>query len=407
MRDYFRFALDSVLCNRRRVLLTVAIIAVGVASLVGIQTAVAVLAGRIAGSFGKLGASLFTIQARDDAPPITLKQVNAAFRSDIPLPSQKNARATEYHPLHSTGRQLATIWSLREKRAQVVCEGRATDPVVRVIACDAQYLAVQGVGVSAGRNFSEREVEERQAVALIGENVRKKLFGSQDGVGEPVTCGSGRYRVIGVIDRQGSMFGESLDGAMLVPIDGAPVSWSVTVRSSGGGSLSAAAAEAGGWMAAARRLPPGAKPDFEIVQADTTQALFEALRQKLSLVALAIGLVTMLGASIGLMNSMLVSVKERTREIGTRRAIGARARDIAGQFLMESVLIGQLGNVAGTLLGLLFGGLTALALDGRFTVPWAWLLAALLLSLAVSLVSGLLPARRAAALDPVEALRSL
>lgn len=388
MRDYFRFALDSVLCNRRRVLLTVAIIAVGVASLVGIQTAVAVLAGRVAGSFGKLGASLFTIQAKDDAPPITLRQAQEAV-----MPG-------------STG-HLATVWSLRDRRAQVRCGAAATDPVVRVIACDAQYLAVKGVSVSAGRNFSEREVEERQAVALIGENVRKKLFGSQDGVGEQVTCGSGRYRVVGVIDRQGSMFGESLDGALLVPIDGAPVSWCVTARSSGGGSLSAAAAGAAGRMAAARRLPPGAKPDFEIVQADTTQALFEALRQKLSLVALAIGLVTMLGASIGLMNSLLVSVKERTREIGTRRALGARARDIAGQFLMESVLIGQAGNVAGTVLGLAFGGLTAWALDGRFTVPWAWLIAALLLSLVVSLVSGLLPARRAAALDPVEALRSL
>ena len=395
--------------NRRRVLLTVAIIAVGVASLVGIQTAVAVLAGRVAGSFGKLGASLFTIQAKDDAPPITLRQaqevvhIDATLRSDIPLPSQKNARATEYHPLRSA----STIWSLRDRRAQVVSEGRATDPVVRVIACDAQYLAVQGTGVSAGRNFSEREVEERQAVALIGENVRKKLFGSEDGVGESISCRGNRYRVIGVIDRQGSLFGESLDGALLVPVDGAPVSWCVTVRSSDGGSLSAAVAEAGGRMAAARRLPPGTKPDFEIVQADTTQALFESLRQKLSLVALAIGLVTMLGASIGLMNSMLVSVKERTREIGTRRALGARARDIAGQFLMESVLIGQLGNVAGILLGLAFGGLTALALDGRFTVPWVWLLAALLLSLVVSLASGLLPARRAAALDPVEALRSL
>ncbi len=396
MRDYFRFALDSVLCNRRRVLLTVAIIAVGVASLVGIQTAVAVLAGRVAGSLGKLGASLFTIQAKDDAPPITLRQAQETV-----MPG-----STESVMPGSTG-HLATVWSLRDRRAQVRCGAAATDPVVRVIACDAQYLAVQGVGVSAGRNFSEREVEERQAVALIGENVRKKLFGSQDGVGEQITCGSGRYRVVGVIDRQGSMFGESLDGALLVPIDGAPVSWCVTVRSSGGGSLSAEAAEAGGRMAAARRLPPGAKPDFEIVQADTTQALFEALRQKLSLVALAIGLVTMLGASIGLMNSLLVSVKERTREIGTRRALGARARDIAGQFLMESVLIGQAGNVAGTVLGLAFGGLTAWALDGRFTVPWGWLIAALLLSLVVSLVSGLLPARRAAALDPVEALRSI
>ena len=157
MRDYFRFALDSVLCNRRRVLLTVAIIAVGVASLVGIQTAVAVLAGRVAGSFGKLGASLFTIQAKEDAQPITLRQAQdftAPFRSDIPLPSQKNARSTEYHPLHSA----FSIWSLRNKRAQVRCGAAATDPVVRVIACDAQYLVVQGVGVSVGRNFSERRL---------------------------------------------------------------------------------------------------------------------------------------------------------------------------------------------------------------------------------------------------------
>ena len=127
----------------------------------------------------------------------------------------------------------------------------------------------------------------------------------------------------------------------------------------------------------------------------------------MSLVALAIGLVTMLGASVGLMNSLLVSVKQRTREIGTRRALGARARSISRQFLLESVLIGQMGNVAGVLLGMLFGGLTALALGGRFAVPWPWLGAATLLSLAVSLASAVLPARRAARLDPVEALRAL
>ena len=135
--------------------------------------------------------------------------------------------------------------------------------------------------------------------------------------------------------------------------------------------------------------------------------MLASLRAKLSLAALVIGLVTMLGAAVGLMNSMLVSVKQRTREIGVCRALGARARTIARQFLMESVLIGQLGNIAGVLLGLLFGGLTALALDGRFTVPWPWVGAATLLSLAVSLASGLLPARRAARLDPIEALRSL
>lgn len=386
MRDVFRFALDAVLSNRRRVLLTVAVIAVGVASLVGIQTAVAVLSARIAGTFDRAGTSLFTIQAEDDAPPVTLRQ----------------ARDFLSGPLQS-----ASVWAVKDKRAQIVCDGVATDPVVRVITCDAQYLAVQGVGISSGRNFSEREVETRQPVALIGENVRKKLFGSEDGVGAQISCLGRRYRIVGVIDRQGAMFGESLDGTVLVPIDGVPVSWCVTVRASDGEPLSEAVAGATARMAAVRLLPPGAKADFEIVQADSTQALFDALRGKLSLVALAIGLVTMLGASIGLMNSMLVSVRERTREIGTRRALGARARSIAGQFLMESVLIGQLGNVAGVILGLLFGALTALAMDGRFIVPWLWLLAATALSLVVGLLSGLLPARRAAALDPVEALRSL
>ena len=156
-----------------------------------------------------------------------------------------------------------------------------------------------------------------------------------------------------------------------------------------------------------RRLPAGAEPDFEIVEADSAQATLSSLRKKLSLVALVIGLITMLGAAVGLMNSMLVSVKERTREIGTRRALGAKARAIERQFLSEALLIGLAGSAAGILLGLLLGNLVALALDGGFSVPWGWIATSVLLASLVSLSSGLLPARRAACLDPIEALRSL
>jgi putative ABC transport system permease protein len=160
-------------------------------------------------------------------------------------------------------------------------------------------------------------------------------------------------------------------------------------------------------MATIRRLPLGAEPDFEIVEADGAASTLASLRSKLSLAALAIGLVTMLGAAVGLMNSLLVSVKERTREIGTRRALGARARDIARQFLAEALLIGLLGSAAGVVLGLLLGNLVALSLEGCFTAPWGWMAAGVLLAAVVSLSSGLLPARRAARLDPIEALRSL
>lgn len=395
MRDDFRFALDLLLASRRRMLLTVAIIAVGVASLVGIQTAVSILADEVAGSLGRAGAGLFTLRAREDAPPISYRQAMAfcvmsgsAGHLDAP-------------------RCSASVWSVRRTQAQVRSGGVTTDPVVRVLACDENYVLCQDVGLAAGRAFTLREIEELQPVAILGDSVRKKLFGEGNGLGEMVSCGSGRYRVVGVLVRQGALYGSSLDASLLVPIDASAADCCIAVRAPSGVPASAAMTTAGQRLSAVRRLPPGAEPDFEIVQADEAEAALASLRSKLSLVALAIGLVTMLGASVGLMNSMLVSVKERTREIGTRRALGARAKSVARQFLLESVLIGQMGNVSGVLLGLLFGGLTALALDGRFIVPWPWVGAATLLSLAVSLTSGILPARRAAALDPVEALRSL
>ena len=385
MRDDFRFALDAVLTNRRRARLTVAIIAVGVASLVGIETAVGVLADRVAGSFDKLGAGLFTIQPKDGAPPISYRQA-VAFRDACPS---------------------AAVWSRLSSRAQVRGPGRATDPVVRIVACDEGYVPCQGAGLSAGRNFTSRETAECQPVALIGEQVRQKLFGAGSGLGERIAFDGRRFRVVGVLDRQGALFGEGLDRSVLIPADGSAEGYSVTVRPSSGEPLSPAVAAAGRTMASIRRLLPGAEPDFEIVRADSTQAIVASVKSKLSLAALVIGLITMLGASVGLMNSLLVSVKERTREIGTRRALGARAKAVERQFLLESVLIGQAGNIAGTALGLAFGALVAWGLDGRFPVPWLWLGAATLLSLAVSLASGLLPARRAAALDPVEALRAL
>ena len=434
MRDVFLFALDSVLANRRRMWLTVAIIAVGVASLVGIQTAVSILAEEVAGSLGRAGAGRFTLQSRDEAPPITLRQaqqfmdfsfmpgstlpvmpgstlpvmpgstghLDAPLRSDRPFPSQKNARSTDDHPL-----RFASAWSVQTTMAQVRCGGVATDPVVRVVACDENYLSVCDVRLTAGRGFTAREVEGHQPVALVGDNVRKKLFGAGSGLGEMVSFSGGRYRVVGVLVREGALYGSSLDGSVLIPISETPAGCSITVRVSDAGSLSSAVAAAGRQLAAVRRLPPGVEPDFDIVQSDGTESTLAMLRSKLSLVALAIGLITMWGASVGLMNSLLVSVKQRTREIGTRRALGAKARSIARQFLMESMIIGQLGNLAGVLLGLLFGVLTALALDGHFSIPWPWVGAATLLSLVVSLLSGLIPARRAAALDPIEALRAL
>ena len=306
MRDEVRFALDSLLVNRRRMVLTVAIIAVGVASLVGIQTAVSILADEVAGSLGRAGAGLFTLQAQKEAPPISYRQAKS-FCEMLPF---------------------ASVWSVVKKQARLRSGGVTTDPVVRVLACDENYLACQDLRLAAGRGFTQQEVEERLPVALLGDNVRKKLFGNENGLGEMLSCGSGRYRVVGVLAREGALYWSSLDASLLVPIDASAADCRISVRVSETGTLSSAVAEAGAQLAAVRRLPPGSEPDFEIAKAEGAEATLASLRSKLSLLALAIGLVTMLGASVGLMNSLLVSVKQRTQEIGTRRALGARARSI-------------------------------------------------------------------------------
>ena len=410
MRDDFLFALDSISANRRRFLLTVAIIAIGVASLVGIETAVDVLTRQVVGSFDKLGAGLFTIRAKPDASPLTARQAMAFVSRHAGLdpsrhagldPSRHAGLDPASHPLSS-----ASAWTVVQDPVVVQGGGKATDPVVHLMAADDRYLTCQGISLAAGRNFSPFEVEQCAAVVLLGDNVRRRLFGDAVALGEMVSVGGLRLRVVGLLERQGAVFGTGLDDSMLMPLGTGVADCSVTVRSAPGQAHTAMMV-AGREMGSIRRLPPGVAPDFDIVEADSAEATLSSLRSKLSLAALAIGLVTMLGAAVGLMNSLLVAVKERTREIGTRRALGARARDIARQFLAEALLIGLLGSAAGIVLGLLLGNLVALSLDGDFSAPWGWMAAAVLLAATVSLASGLLPARRAAALDPIEALRRL
>lgn len=388
MRDVFRSALDAFASNRRRFLLTVAMLAVGVAALVGIETAVDVLSREVVGSFDKLGAATLLMRPKADAPPINARQAMAFCRGAEAQHSEVSA------------------WTTLQSAAVVLGGGKTTDPVVQLLAVDAAYLSVEGLKLAAGRNFSVQETGSSATVALLGDNVRRRLFGEGEGIGEMVSVDGLRLQVVGALERQGAVFGTGIDDALLLPLGSGVADCRITLRAAPGQARQAMVT-AGKLLASIRRLSPGVEPDFEIVEADGAAATLASLRSKLSLVALVIGLVTMLGAAVGLMNSLLVSVKERTREIGTRRALGARARDIACHFLVEALGIGVAGSAAGIVLGLLLGNLVALSLDGRFSVPWGWMAAGTLLAAAVSLASGLLPARRAAALSPIEALRSL
>lgn len=385
MRDEIKIVLRSLADNRLRFSLTVAMIAVGITSLVSIQTALDVVTDRVVGSFSKMGADAFTLRAKDGCPPLDYAQARS-FASEFSFAEAASASVVV------------------DAVAQVKSGSKSTDPVVSLVAADERYLDCKMASLASGRNLTEEDVAYGARVAVLGDNVRKKLFGDNSGIGSAVTVSGKRYYVAGILSRQGALFGTSLDDSVIVPASPGG-GYEVTVIPSSDIEFMESVKEAKSLMRAIRGLSPVEDTDFSIIRADSIQTGLGALKSKLSLSALIIGLVTLLGAAVGLMNSELISVKRRTREIGIHRAVGAKSASICRQFLAEAVVIGQVGGIIGIMLGIALGNLVAVYLNGGYTVPWRWLTASVLICLAVSLLSGYLPAKRAAGLDPIQALR--
>lgn len=364
-------------------------------ALVGIETSIEILSQRLAGSMAKMGAGAYTLTSKDHCPPLRYADaVQFAGISNEPLKS-----------VHSV-----PIAALQVKSGE-----QATDPTVSLIAADENYLDVRMADLASGRGFSANEVESAAFVAVLGDNVRKRLFGEdQYPEGRIVNVAGAAYSVIGYLQRQGAVFAGGLDNSVIIPLSNArglfladsdPVE--VTVVASEGVDFMESVEMSRSAMRTARHLSPIDESDFQIVKSDSAQSSLASLKSKLSLVALGIGMITLLGAAVGLMNIMLVSVKERTREIGVRKALGAKRVTIERQFLIEAVIIGQIGCAVGVVLGIFVGNVVALVMDGGFAVPWQWVGVSVALALAVSLLSGFIPACRAASLDPVTALASL
>lgn len=381
-------ALRSLGTNRLRTGLTVAIIAVGIMSLVGIQTALEIMTQKIVGSFSKMGAAAFTITSDGAHAPLSLRQ---AVRF-------KQAAAQE-----DAGTICISI--VRNPIVQAKYGSVVTDPLVSLVEADENYLVCNSAAIADGRMFNLREIESKAAVALIGDNLCKKLFAGNNPLGKTITADGRHFVVVGRISRQGSMLGSGLDNNIVTPLGGEG-DYCLTVVPPPNVELAQAVSGARSLMRAVRRLPAAAPDDFVISRADSLQDNLASLKTKLSLAALVIGLITLLGSSAGLMNIMLVSVKERTCEIGIRKALGARRAGISRQFLAEAVTIGQIGGAAGIILGILFGNIVAIVMEGRFTILWDWVALSILICFAVSILSGVVPARRAAALPPIAALRN-
>jgi putative ABC transport system permease protein len=293
---------------------------------------------------------------------------------------------------------------------------KKTNPNVTFIGADENFLDVKGVDIALGRNFSKIEVESGSPVAIIGPDIVKSLFGGKNekAIDQIISVNAQRYRVVGITAAKGASMNESSDRKVYAPLinvkalfgaGGDSRDYFLTVAVPDATNMDAAQSEATGLFRQIRGLRPGQEDNFQLFASDSIVAILKENTVTLRLAAVAIGLMTLLGAAIGLMNIMLVSVTERTREIGITKALGATRRSILLQFLTEAITICQIGGLVGIFLGILIGNIMTLIMGGSFLIPWGWMLLGFTLCMIVGIVSGFYPAMKAARLDPIESLR--
>ena len=284
---------------------------------------------------------------------------------------------------------------------------------MRVFGGDENYMATSGYDLERGRDFSAQEVQYGNPVAIIGKDVREALFtSSEDPLDKIITIGSGKYKVIGVLKSKGNSSGFGGDKIAILPLSNVRqyfsrpnMTFTINVMCDNSQLMDAAVSEATGTFRIVRKLQTGEENNFEITKSDNLANLLIENMQKVTMGATIIGIITLLGAAIGLMNIMLVSVSERTREIGIRKAVGATKKVIRGQFLVEALVICQMGGFAGTLIGMILGNVIAFIFGISFIIPWFWIVMSIILCLFVGTLSGIYPAIKASKLDPIDALR--
>ncbi|MCX6231982.1 MAG: ABC transporter permease [Bacteroidetes bacterium] len=401
-----KISLESIRSHLTRTIITVMIIAVGIMALVGILTAIESLKSSITHSFSQMGANTFTIRNR-----VMQIQMGDGRRikpyKEISIEEAQRFKDNYIFPAYTSITTFAT------HTATVKFASQKTNPNIGVIGADENYLLTSGNEIGKGRNFTPAEVNYGSSVAIIGEELSKSIFkNGENPVEQLISIGSGKYIVIGVMKSKGSSMGFSGDKNCILPINNVRqyfprpnMSFSISVLVKDPEQMEVAMDEAVGLFRIIRNVNVGDDNNFDASKSDNMAQKFIENMKFVSYAASIIGIITLLGAAIGLMNIMLVSVSERTREIGIRKSMGATKNVIKNQFLVEAVVIGQIGGLLGVILGILAGNLVSLLIGGSFIIPWVWIFGGILLCFGVGLVSGIYPAVKAANLDPIDALR--
>lgn len=407
--ENIKVALGSIRSNFLRALLTLLIIAVGITCLVGILTAIDTILYSMSDSFNRMGANSIYIY-----PSRSTMRSHGGGRDSKPGPPITYRQSQEFKELFDFSGARVSVNTFCKWNSTLKYGDEKTNPNIRLIGVDENYFSVSAYTIETGRNFSRTEIETGSHKIILGRELVDLLFdkNSEKAIGQIIHVGNVRYKVIGVLESKGSSMNQSNDRRVFIPLLNAKRyygysnrNYSIMAAVQDPRSIEDAVSHATGTMRVVRGLKATESNDFDIRKSDGILETLKEITTELRIGTIAIALMTLLGAAIGLMNIMLVSVTERTREIGVRKALGATRFNVLMQFLVEAVVITLLGGLLGIILGTLLGfGLAAL-IDGKFIIPFNWMLLGIFVCVVVGVVSGLYPALKASRLDPIDALR--
>ncbi|MGA9325771.1 MAG: ABC transporter permease [Salegentibacter sp.] len=409
LKENIHIAFNSIKSQLLRTVLTILIIAIGITALVGILSAVSALENTISSDFASMGANTFNIQQY----PFRTQRRGGGEREKVnPVISYRQVRQFEQnydYPFTQTAVSFTGTGG-----AEVKYESEKTDPEVSVLGVNENYLSNSGLEVEEGREFNVFDIQNNSHVAVLGSDFAKDegLFKGLSPVGKTISIRGAKFRVVGVLESKGSTFGNNQDLRVLIPIQVArsiftqpKINYNLSVMVDNKEYMEAAQDEAIITFRNIRGLNPIEENNFGLERSDDLINRILSITKYLNYAAWIISIITIFGSSIALMNIMLVTVTERTREIGVRKALGAKRGTIATQFFMETLIIGQLGGLLGIFLGILIGIGVSAAADFNFTTPWKAMLWATGITILVAILAGSYPAAKAAKQDPIESLR--